>query len=191
MAILDLATYKAYKSINSDTDDTKHINTINAVNTFIEAYTGRVFTTFYDTDNIEYFSADYSQIYPTEHPIVSVTSLEYSSDAGATYGNALAEYTDYIINNRDQSIDSLSSFFATVTHKTNALKLTYKGGYAEIPKDLELAAVHLTDFYKDEEYIPRKSMAGVSVDTVIQPDMTARLPAHIRRVLESYRNIVF
>ena len=59
----------------------------------------------------------------------------------------------------------------------------YRGGFDEIPNDLQLAAVHLTDYYRDEEYIPRKSMAGVSVDTVIQPDMSAKLPAHIRRVL--------
>ena len=52
-------------------------------------------------------------------------------------------------------------------------------------------AVLLTDYFKDEEYIPRKSLAGASLDNVIQPDMTARLPAHIRRGLEYYRNIAF
>ena len=191
MAILDLATYKAYKKINSDTEDTKNTNTINAVNTFIEAYTGRVFTTFYATDNIEYFSALDSELYPTEHPIVSITALEWSSDAGQNYGNTLAEFTDYIIDIKDQAIIAINDAFASPTVSNNAIRLTYKGGYAETPKDLELAAVHLTDYYRDEEYIPRKSMSGTSVDTVIQPDLTARLPTHIRRVLENYRNIVF
>lgn len=191
MAILDLATYKAYKKINSDTEDTKNTNTINAVNTFIEAYTGRVFTTFYAADKVEYFNSIDTELYPAEYPLVSITSLEYSSDAGETHPNALVEFTDYIIDNKNESIIALNSLFADVTHTTNALKLTYKAGYDETPKDLELAAVHLTDYYKDEEYIPRKSMAGTSVDSVIQPDMTARLPAHIRRVLENYRTIVF
>jgi hypothetical protein len=191
MAILDLPIYKSYKGINSTTNDTKHTLIIDAVNAFIEGYCGRVFTTYYDTDKIEYFEADQESIFPTEIPIVSITSLEYSSDAGETYSTVLSEYSDYVIDATDESIIALNSKFAAVTHNINALKLTYKGGYARVPKDLELAAVHLVDHYIDEEYIPRKSMAGVSIDTVIQPDMTARLPAHIRRVLENYRNIVF
>jgi hypothetical protein len=189
MAIIDLPTYKAYKNITSTADDTKHTLIIDAVNAFIEAYTGRVFTTYYNTDKTEYYDSRDIQIYPLEYPLVSITSLDYSTDGGQNYGNALAEFTDYtIISN--ESILSLSGGFADVAIPANAVRLVYKGGYEKIPKDLEFAAVHLTEYYKDEEYIPRKSMSGVSVDTVIQPDMTFRLPAHIRRVLESYRNIV-
>ena len=191
MAILDLPTYKAYKSITSDTDDTKHTLIIDAVNTFIEAYTGRVFTTYYDTDKVEYFESDEIALFPTEHPLVSITSLEYSSDNGQTYATALTEFTDYVVDSSYTSVMPINDLFADLAFVVNGLRLTYKGGYAKVPKDLELAAVHIADYYKDEEYIPRKSMAGISVDTVIQPDMSARLPAHIRRVLESYRNIVF
>lgn len=191
MSVLDLNTYKAYKSINSDNDDTKHTLIINAVNAFIEAYTGRVFTTYYDSDKIEYYNGDEAELYPEEYPIQSITSLEYSGDAGETYSYPLVEYTDYVIDSYNNSIISLRTSFCTVTYPVNAVKLTYKGGYQAIPKDLELAAVHLTDFYKEEDYTPRKSLAGASIDNVIQPDMTARLPAHIRRVLESYRIITF
>lgn len=190
MAIIDLPTYKAYKNITSTTDDTKHTLIIDAVNAFIEAYTGRVFTTYYDTDKTEYYDTRDIEIYPKEYPIVSITSFDYSTDGGQNYGNALAEFTDYIVV-ADETILAISSGgYPEVTIPVNGLRLVYKAGYAKVPKDLEFAAVHLTEYYKDEEYIPRKSMSGVSVDTVIQPDMTFRLPAHIRRVLESYRNIV-
>ena len=191
MAILDLPTYKSYKNISSTTDDTKHTLIIDAVNAFIEGYCGRVFTTYYNNDKTEYFEADQEAIFPNEIPIVGVVSLEYSTDAGETYTNALTEYTDYVVDATDESIIALKGRFADVTYNINSLKLVYNGGYSRVPKDLEMAAVHLADYYRDEEFIPRKSMAGVSVDTVIQPDMSARLPAHIRRVLENYRNIVF
>jgi hypothetical protein len=190
MAILDLNTYKSYKNIKSTDKDTKQTLIIDAVNAFIEEYCGRVFTTYYNTDKTEYFNANDSEIFPNEYPIVSITSLEYSTDAGQTYATALTEYTDYVIDNDSQAIISLLGSFATVTYGTNSLKLVYKGGYEKPPKDLILAAVHLADYYESEEYIPRKSLAGASTDTIIQPDMTARLPSHIRRVLENYRTIV-
>ena len=190
MAILDLNTYKSYKNKKSTDDDTKYTLIIDAVNAFIEEYCGRVFTTYYDTDKTEYFNANDSEIFPKEYPIVSITSLEYSTDAGKTYDTALTEYTDYVIDNDNQAIIALNEYFAYAYYGLNSLKLVYKGGYEKVPKDLVLAAVHLADFYVEEEYIPRKSLAGSSVDTIIQPDMTARLPSHIRRVLENYRNIV-
>jgi len=191
MTILDLNTYKAYKSINSDKDDIRFTLIIDAVNAFIEQYTGRVFTTYYDIDKTEYFNGLDLELYPMEYPIQSITSLHYSNDAGATYTIELVEYIDYIIDKYNNSIISLKNGFCSVDHPVNAIKLVYKGGYATVPKDLELVAVHLSDYYKDEDYTPRKSLAGASIDNVIQPDMTARLPAHIRRVLDSYRLIVF
>lgn len=191
MAILDLATYKNFKGINSTEEDTKITNTINAVNAFIEAYTGRVFTTFFAADNVEYYSSKDTELFPTEHPIQTITELAYSGDNGLTYSNVLVEFTDYIIDKDNESIISVNSSFATTQFAGNAIRLTYQGGYLVVPNDLQLAAAHLTDYYIEEEYTPRKSMAGSSTDNVIQPDMTMRLPAHIRRVLESYRNIVF
>jgi len=190
MAILDLATYKLYKKINSTTDDAKNTLIIDAVNTFIEVYTGRVFTTYYNSDKIEYYSANDTELFPVEHPIQSITALEYSTDNGATYTNALVEFTDYITDTKNESVISLKGAFCAPAFPTNAIRLTYQGGYASVPDDLELCAVHLTDFYRDEDYQPRKSLAGASIDNVIQPDMTARLPSHMRRVLENYRNIV-
>ncbi len=191
MAILTLATYKIYKGINSTTDDAKLTLIINAVNAFIEGYCGRVFTTYYNSDKIEYFESDQLAIYPEEQPLQSITELAYSTDNGSTYAEVLVEYTDYIIDQSDQSIIPLKGVFARLANTVNGIRLTYKAGYATTPLDIEQAAVYMTDYYKDEDYIPRKSMSGTSVDTVIQPDMTTRLPAHIRRVLENYRNIVF
>lgn len=191
MAILDLTGYKLYKGINSNTDDNKHTAIIDAVNAFIEVYCGRVFTTYYGTDKTEYFNADDTELYPIEYPIVSVTSLEYSSDAGETYATALAQYTDYVIDANSESVRALQTSFASPAYPINALKLVYKGGYSAIPKDLEMAAFSLADYFVGEDYTPRKALAGATVDNVIQPDMTARLPAHIRRVLENYRSIAF
>lgn len=186
--IIDLGTYKTYKNINSTKDDDKHTLIIHAVNAFIEQYCGRVFTGYYDTDKVEYFSSEDTELFPVEIPIVSITSLETSTDNGSTYPTALVEYTDYIIDTNADSIIAINNTFVDATNPQNAIKLTYKGGYSKVPKDLEYAAVHLVDYYSDKEYTPRTSLAGNSIDNVIIPDNTARLPAHIRRVLENYRN---
>ena len=69
-------------------------------------------------------------------------------------------------------------------------ELTYKAGYAVIPEELKLAAAHLVEYYTEEGYVPRKSLAGSSVDNVIIPDKTAKLPPHIRIVLDHYRKVV-
>ena len=130
MAILDLSIYKSYKSITNTKDDTKHTLIINAVNTFIEGYCGRVFTTYFSTNTkTEYFDADTTEIYPAEYPIVGVTSLKYSTDAGETYSETLEEYTDYII--LTDSVIALGTEFASPTYPINALELIYNGGLVQ------------------------------------------------------------
>ena len=195
MAVLSLNTYKVYKSINSDTDDNLLSAIIDSVNRFIENYCGRTFTTYYSTDKVEYFDLEETELYPIEHPIISV-------NAGATFPNSLTEYTDYIIdrqfNHRILALreDSFLPYgfsnpaYMGENYNRNALKLTYKGGYSSTPKDLEHAAILLTDYFKNEDYIPRKSLSGASIDTAIQVDHSPKLPPHIRRILENYRNIV-
>jgi len=188
MAIINLDLYKTYKNINSVANDDRHTLIIDAVNTFIENYCGRVFTAV--IDEVEYFNSDETEIYPKVYPLTSVSSLEYSTDAGETYATELVEYTDYVVDLQQDRLIALNKYFKDQLVNINALKLTYAGGYDSIPTDLEQAAVHLVDHYFDEDYIPRKFLAGASKDVVVQADLTQRLPPHIRRVFESYRNIV-
>ena len=190
MAILDLKNYKNYQNITSDTNDTKIISVIGAVNAFIPSYCNRTFVDYYATDKTEYFDARESEYYPEEFPIVSVTSVSYSSKEEGDYDTDLTLYTDYVIDLKYSRIMSVGSQFIYPTIWVNSGKIVYKGGLENYPEDIVHAAVLLTEYFMEEAYTPRKSLAGASIDSMIQPDLTARLPQHIRRILEHHRAFV-
>ena len=188
MTILTLKDYKDYKNITSDTRDTEIIRTIGAVNATIPTYCNRTFVDYFDTDKVEYFDATQSEYFPKEFPLISVTSIETSSEEDGNYDTTLTAYTDYIIDQETSRICSVgTSYFALAITAINSGKLTYKAGYEHYPEDIVLAAVLLTEYFVSEDYVTRKSLAGASKDSVIIPDLTARMPAHIRRILEHYR----
>lgn len=187
MAILDITTYKEYQGISSDKNDTKITKTINSVNDFIPSYCNRTFIDYYSTSKVEYFDATYDSYYPDEFPIIAVSSVKYSSLEDGNFDQTLTEYTDYVIDYKNSRIMSVGDQFLYPDIWLNSGEVTYTGGMEEYPADIIQAAVMLTEYFFDEAYNPRKSLAGASIDHVIQPDMTARLPAHIRRVLEHHR----
>jgi len=193
MSILSLQTYKTYKGINSDTEDAKTIGIVNSVNSFIESYCNRKFTDYYSTNKVEYFDGVNSpDIYPKVFPLVEVVSIKVSTDGGETYPTTLEKYTDYTIDtNNDRIVSSypayITGYFVNSSYPINSLQLTYKGGYQDVPEDLVLAGVNLVEYFLGEDYNPKKSTGSSSMETQV-PDFTARLPAHIRRVLEHYRD---
>jgi hypothetical protein len=187
MAILDLNIYKDYQNVTSTTNDTKIIKTISAVNDFIISYCNRSFVEYYSTDKTEYFDATLTEYYPEEFPLVSVTSVKYSSAEDGVFDTALTEYTDYVLDEKNSRIVSNGSYFAYAIMPINSGQIVYKGGAENYPEDIIQSAVMLTEYYMEQAYTPRKSLAGSSIDSMIQPDLTARLPQHIRRVLEHHR----
>lgn len=189
--LLTLQEYKDYKNISSTTKDTELNKLITSVNTTIPSYCNRSFVDYYTTDKVELFDATQPEYYPKEFPIVSVTSLKYSSAEDGNYDNSLTEYTDFVIDNDASRILAVKTdYFTTAITPTNSGEITYKAGYATYPEDLKSAAVHLVEYYLEEAYTPRKSLAGSSIDNVIIPDKSAKLPSHIRRILEHYRAFV-
>jgi hypothetical protein len=181
-------SYKEIKNITSTDRDISILKAVKAVNSYIPSYCNREFTEYYATDKTEYFDGtDTNEIYPDVYPIVSVTSLKTSADGGQTYDTILAEYTDFVIDSKNSRIVSTIDYFVYANIPINSVELVYKGGYANVPEDLELAAAHLVEYYLDEQYTPKKAFSGVTVENINVTDNTARLPAHVRRILEHYR----
>jgi hypothetical protein len=187
MAILDLNTYKDYQNISSVTNDSKIIKTIEAVNQFVISYCNRAFVDYFATDKTEYFDITEKEYYPEEFPLVSITSIKTSANEDGVFDTTLTEYTDYVLDEKNSRIVAIGDCFSTAIVNINSGELTYKGGMENYPEDIVQAAVMLVEYYMEEAYTPRKSLAGASVDSMIQPDLTARLPQHIRRVLEHHR----
>jgi len=188
MAILDLSTYKTYQKINSDQNDDKIEAIIPSVNSYITSYCNRTFLISDNTDKVEYFDATQSDYYPLEFPIVSVASIKYSTEEDGVYDEELTAYTDYVIDVLNSRVVPVGvNYFVTATTAINSGEITYTAGLDDYPPEIVQAAVLLTEYYMEQAYTPRKSLAGASVDTLIQPDFTAKLPPHVRRILEHHR----
>ena len=189
--LLSLKEYKDYKGVSTTNQDTEIIAAIGAVNATIPSYCNRSFVDYYATDKVEYFDATQSEYFPKEFPINSVTTIKTSSAEDGVYDVTLEEFTDYVIDKTTDRILAIGgSYFATAVTPTNSGEITYKAGYENYPEDLVLAGVLLTEYIVSQDYVPRKSLAGASKDSVIIPDLTARMPAHIRRILEHHRGMV-
>lgn len=192
MAILTLNKYKNIKNITSTDRDIGIEQAVKAVNAFVSSYCNRDFTEFFATDKTEYFDGvNTNEIYPDVYPIVSVTSVKTSTDGGETYATTLTEYVDYVIDYKNSCIISSIDYFVDANIPTNSVELIYKGGYERVPDDLIMAAAHLVEYYLDEQYTPKKAFSGVSVENINLADSSAKLPAHIRRVLEHHRALSF
>ena len=190
MSILTLNTYKRMKKITSTERDEEIAEVIKSVNSFVPSFCNRDFTDYYATDKTEYFDGvNNCDIYPDVYPIVSITSIKTSTDGGQTYDTTLAEFTDYVIDYKNSRIESTYDYFVDSTIATNSVQLVYKGGYSAVPDDLALAAAHLVEYYLEEQYTPKKQFSGTSVEAVSITDNSAKLPPHIRRVLEHYRGL--
>ena len=190
MAILTLGTYKAFKNINSTTNDAVLSKIIPAVNSYITSYCNREFSDG-ATDITEYFDINTTVYYPKEFPLVSITTLKYSSESDGVYDEALTAYTDYMLNLNEDRIESPdTSSFAVTSIAVNSGEIIYKAGNG-IPVDIEQAAVSLTENFLEESYTMRKALAGATIDNFVINDNTSKLPAHIRRVLEHHRRFIF
>jgi len=197
MAIKNLITvdeFKTYKKITSDNDDEKISSIIGQVSAFIKTYCNRTFVDYYESgsEKIEYFDGTiYDTEFLAEIPLVAVTDLSVSEDNGETY-TTLVEYTDYVVDLQNDLVKSLltSNNFIATSNAFKSLKVTYRGGYIDTPKDVKIAAMDLVEYYKSEDYVTRRTLAGAQEDNsglIVQKG--APLPHHIKRVLDMHRII--
>ena len=188
--LIYLNEFKTYKNINNDKDDAKLGLIIDSVIKFVQNYCNRTFIDYYSTNKIEYFDGVYNNsVLVSEFPIVTLSTVSVTTDGGQTFTD-LTEFTDFTYNKDLGEIRSLYPAFVYTTIFYDSLRVTYKGGYSRAPDDLKIAALDLVEYYRSEEYVPRKTLGAASTERVLIPDNTARLPPHIRRILESYRQVV-
>ena len=192
MAILTLNKYKTIKNITSTDRDGAIEQAIKSVNSFIPSYCNRNFTDYFATDKTEYFDGTNTiELYPEVYPIVSITSVKTSADGGQTYATTLVEFVDYVVDSKNSRIVSTIDYFVDANIGINSIEVVYKGGYSKIPDDLQMAAAHLVEYYLEEQYTPKKAFGGVNVENLTVIDSSAKLPPHIRRILEHYRSLNF
>lgn len=195
--LVTIDEFKTYKSINNTEQDELIEQLIVSVSVFIKEYCGKTFVDFANVDKIEFFdSVDVTEIFVDEYPILSITSLEYSTDGGATYVSpALVEFTNYFVNFETGKITAKTTFDLNSSTigpgiSDRSGRVTYKGGYLKVPKDISQAAMDLIEYYREAEYTPRKDFSGFKVENLgFRAGSSVSLPSHIKRILERYKEL--
>ncbi len=96
LPLVTRAEYKAYAGLVSPNEDTKIDSLIPKVSDFIKTLCRRTFIDYVNDNKVEYHEGGSAIIVPEEYPVLSIGSLEYSTDYGNTY-TTLVEYTDYAL----------------------------------------------------------------------------------------------
>ena len=198
LLLVTLDEFKTYKGITKNDEDAKLTQILEATSNFTKEYCKRSFIDYFATDKVEYQDASsYDTIFLDEFPLVSITSVEISLDGDFTGTDPdkiteLELYTTYYPNFEDSLIHSgmatLPLAYGGLSGISN-IKITYKAGYSVVPKDLKIAIMDLVEYYKAEEYTPRKAFKDMSIENLGFRDTTAGLPAHIKRIFEMYRRL--
>lgn len=186
MDLINVDEYKETKNITSPDRDGIIIQLIAAASSVVKHYCRTTFVDYFSTSKIEYFDSNEREIFPSELPINSIISLEYSEDGGETY-TALVAGTDFFHNRYLDILEANGPYFNPTIIKTNSLKLTYTGGYDQynIPEDVKLACVYLIDYYLEADYKERKVLGNA----VVEGFSTDNIPGHIKALLGPYRRL--
>ena len=156
--LVNLEDYKTYKGINSNEEDDRTRYIVSSVSSLVKNYCNRSFLDYYNVDLVHYSDGtSCSSEYLDEFPIKTVTSVEVSTDGGVTY-TLLVENTDYFVDKQEDKILTQSGFYFSSGVAHNSLKISYMGGYDKLPEDLRIACLDLVDYYREEQFAPKKSM---------------------------------
>lgn len=181
-----VADIKAALDISETTWDPIIEALINQCSRFVSNYCGgRTFIVPTD-DTVEYFDGGRDSLFVKNFPVVSITGIYYrTGDFDAPTWNAYSSKTDYILNAKTGEIKMLACQYGTQN-----IKVTYKGGYANIaavPSDLKLAVTQAVS----KEFGRRKS-AGLNSESVGGASISWN-PKHdemLLNILDNYRVFV-
>ncbi len=184
MDLITLEEYKSYTKIRSNEQDDKLNQLIPMVSDLVKIHCGRTFVDYVSTNKVEYFSDGGLFVYTSEQPIITISEVASRSDPTTTEYTVLTEHADYVYDRSRDRIFCLwggDGFYAL----PDSLRITYTGGYTNIPEDLKLGVLDLVQFYQKGEAVPRKALNSnqISVEYVKSMDF----PPHIKRILDLYR----
>lgn len=205
MTLVTLDEVKDYLEITSTNHDARLTNLISYASQAVESYCGRELVANTYT---EYHDGGTPSVFLDRFPINNVTVVaEYD---GTNYANLNGPESDgslpanvgltsnalqYMWYAETGEVRKLKNGRATMSldlgqyekfnNYAKAVKVTYGGGYINVPNDLKLAVLdYIKLLHKNESSAESFSFQGESKSA--QPN-SANFPAHIRRILELYR----
>lgn len=192
MSLITLDEFKTYKGINNTNEDSKLQSIIVSVSEFVKNYCNRTFNDYVITEKTEFLDArENAKLFLDEFPVISITSIETTTN-NSDY-TALVENTDYYI---DQSLGIIYSgdgipLAINITYNPTNIRIIYTAGYPDLPEDLKIAILDLVEYYREEQYTPRKSFSNNSIENLgFRETAGSKLPTHIERIVQLYRKIL-
>ena len=178
------AEYKAYTGIKSENQDSEIDSLIPKVSQLVKTYCRRTFNDYVDEPKTEVFSGGSQFLIPKESPIITVLSLETSSDYGASY-TAMTEFVDFVVEQETDTVVSLA--YDGFARKPNGYKLSYFAGYETLPQDLKLVVFDLINYYMKNDAVSHMQKTTASGSLQLEYMTSAQFPSHIARVLNLYK----
>lgn len=185
-ALCTVAQVKTHLDISVTTWDTLIEDLIDATTDMIESYCGgRRFKTS-GSDVTEYYDGDVLRdgkniIALTKYPIISITSVSYSS---GDYNNPTWTAYDpasFYIKNSNRGLLYMNS----LPYEHQSIRVVYQGGYTTIPNDLALACImwvaRIFNRRKSGD-ASNESVGGASVAWM------ADMPIEVKQILANYRD---
>jgi len=185
--------YKAYKKIEHVKDDSQIDVLVTSISQLVKTYCGSTLIDYFSSDMTEtfdLFDTGTAEVFLTESPLVSVSSVQERDSIADSY-TTLTANTDYYVDTEHDRIYRIDGETSSKAWPRGfaSVKIVYRAGYSTTPQDLRLAIYDLITYYLKEEYKGRKSMAGATLQnetsTSIREDIG--FPDHIKRVLDMYR----
>jgi len=211
LSLVTKAEYKTYQGISSTTSDNALDILIPKISELVKSICRRSFVDYIDDFKVEYSDGGTNTIELAETPVISIISLEYSTDYGKTY-TTLEEFTHYawarnqnnlrplLMSTRPLEVYSGSPYgntnygympYGTVAnpifpYTINGYRVTYNAGYETLPEDLKLATFDIIQYYMRNDSAIH-STKTISPNTMqIEYVSNTNFPAHIKRVLDLY-----
>lgn len=210
LSLITRAEYKAYAGISSTSSDAILDSLIPKVSELVKSICRRSFVDYVNDYKIEYSDGGTETLELKETPVLSIASVEVSTDYGNTY-TPLTEYTDYVFAKTKNNIRPLpqsitldpygnSSYTLSATWRTavggksypvfneliNGYRITYNAGYETLPEDLKLAIFDTITYYLRNDSAVHSSKS-ISPNTMqVEYIKSTNLPASIKRVLDLY-----
>jgi len=188
--LITVQDYKDAEGLTSTKEDFRLELLITSVSQLVKTYCGNSLIDYYTTPKVETFSINWDTkvVQLTESPILVVSTVEERAGYQDSYTilGASEFYAEHLTDSIFRTTGGQG--YRNWAKGPGAVRVTYTAGYQQVPADLKLAVLDLITYYLKDEYKERQTLAGASIQNNTTTVNSAEFPAHIKRVLDFYKN---
>ena len=176
------AEYKAYAGISSTTQDTQIDFILPKISDAVRLFcrnplldTQAVIAEIYDGGN--------SVLVPSSGPVVSINSVQYSSDYGKTFTD-LIKFTDWIYVEKEQVVKCV--YNSVFQLRPAGYRVNYTAGNDGCPEGLKLGILEFVQYYMRHDNAVHSTATPGGSNRQVEYILNSSLPASIRRIFDQY-----